>query len=172
MSPRRLLAALLVFHLGTAAASARDTNCAALPDQGERAACIERAADAARARLRHDMQPGSPQRRAELADELQRMFLSNGINLDVFRPENLSQDNKTHVPFKKYPKLIIFGYLRKSDIYLILTKAHVLEHARERGFKGVEFYSTASLSGDGGFWFWDLSGPAIPQCAVNNRLCL
>lgn len=40
------------------------------------------------------------------------------------------------------------------------------ENAAAAGFKGVEFMSKGS-----GSWFYDVSGPQLPQCDVFKRLC-
>ena len=44
----------------------------------------------------------------------------------------------------------------------------VLKDAQAVGFRSVMFYSSA---GNGGWWF-DISGPTLPNCDVNKRLCL
>ena len=141
------------------------TNPATAPDK-ERLACYDVAA-----------KPQTPvaiiektqAARAQYADAIRRMFLSNGISMDVFWPEQYDKKSLDNPAFRHlYPRLYIFGYLNNAFVYQATTTGKVLENAKAVGFKGVEFYS----KGSDGMWLFDVSGASLPRCDVGKRLCL
>lgn len=91
------------------------------------------------------------------AKNLERVFLSSGVNTDVFTREPGSTE------------LILFGYMNKAIVYKLITEGMILVRAKELGFKKVQFRDKVA----NGAWFFDLSKPGPPpQCDIVRRLCI
>lgn len=114
---------------------------------------------------------GSASDRASHGGALRHLFLSNGVDADVFVLER--REPKSSLPTDlRYPLMIFFGYFNNSDIYRLITQGNVLANAKAVGFRGVAWQGKgALLSGYGGWWMYDLSGSELPRCDRHKRLC-
>lgn len=144
------------------------SDCAKITDGKDRLACFDAAEAPAKAEAPLPV-IASANTRAAYADYLRKFFLSNGVDMAVFWPEaeNPERPKEIRREAKRFPMLHFFGWVGNPFIYQLITQGRVLDNARERGFKSVEFQS----KGSEGMWIFDLSGPAIPQCDIMRRLC-
>lgn len=146
---------------GVVEAVAQPSMCAAIRADVDRLACYDQAT-----KTKQEAPAGATlAARAYYGDALRKTFLSSGMDFDVYWPE--TRPAGTVDQFNQYPRLIIFGHINNPLIYQLITDGQVLTGAKSAGFKMVQFFSK---SGSGGWWY-DLSGPEIPKCDVNKRLC-
>lgn len=111
---------------------------------------------------------GSATARADYANRLRRAFLSNGFDISVLALESRPKDSLRQIrPVEKYPQLHMFGPLTNPAVYQLITDGGVLLNAKELQFRSIEFFSNL---GQGGWWF-DISGPALPDCDQAKRVC-
>jgi hypothetical protein len=106
--------------------------------------------------------------RADYADRLRRSFLSIGLSMSVMSWETQPKSEIRLDSLKRYPKLVIFGYLDDSAVYRIMTEGGVLKNARAIGYSGIEFMT----KGPGGRWLYDITGTEPHPCDISRRVCL
>ena len=118
--------------------------------------------EAARARLAAAL-PGAA--RSSYAGSVERTWLANGVDIQVFDQEK--RGNGDPEESRRFPMLTFFGSIDRPAVYLMITKTQVLEGAKQKGFRSVRFFDR----GANGAYTFDLSGAAIPNCDIRNRLC-
>ena len=146
-------------------------NCTKLKEADKRLACFDKAVAASPSVAVAKRPPSTDARSPALAKpmeappasgrevyraDLERAFLSNGVNANVFLLEKTST-------------LQLWLLLDRASVFKLITEGNILEKAKTLGFKKVDFWD----KGDEGHWIFDLSKPGPPpQCDVMHRLCL
>lgn len=101
--------------------------------------------------------------RAALADQLQRIFLSSGIDMSVHAVEKKTGS----LNFNKYPTLWLFGPINRPLVYKAVAEWQFPKKAKDVGFAGLDFID----KGDGARWTFDLSKDSLPNCDIQGHLC-
>jgi hypothetical protein len=63
--------------------------------------------------------------------------------------------------------LTFWGFISKAVVYQLITDGRILENAKARGFRKIDFDDR----GEDGQWIFDLTGAVLPACDNARRVC-
>lgn len=99
-------------------------------------------------------------RRRVYAQGLERILVSNGINVSVTVYEGQVAPT---------PTLMFLGHFSEEFVSKALTTGAVLKRARDLGFRSVDFFERGP---EGHYQFMLSQTAPLPECAAYQRLCL
>lgn len=100
------------------------------------------------------------QERQVYAQGLEKILLSNGVNVSVLVYEGKADPT---------PTLMFVGHFSREFVERAVTNGAVLERAKALGFKSVDFFDRGP---DAHYQFVLSATAPLPKCAAYNRLCL
>jgi hypothetical protein len=145
--------------------AASSAECSEQADPAARLACYD--AKSSPPKAESQRRNNSSEARGIYAAQLRRFFLSNGLSIEVLWYERPDPKSMVKQPAKLFPQLMIWGYIDDAFVYQMITQGDALAIAKSAGFDSLQFWSKAQ----GGYWTYDLSGAAIPQCDIYKRVC-
>jgi hypothetical protein len=126
---------------------AQAPNCAGISDEKARLACYDRGAKPKAAAPRPGVTSAPELVDSTLLDyrgRLERALLENGVSAEVIVDGT---------------NLTIWMFLNRAMVFQLITKAKILDSAKEAGFNKVRFWD----KGNDGAWLFDLTKPG--SCA-------
>jgi hypothetical protein len=151
--------ALACLFVITASLQARAENCFGLPTVQQRAACYQnnpsQTAEPDSGLPKTSASTASLDDRRRFRADIEKAFLSHGITMDLFA----SGPNETTLTF--------WGFISKAVVYQLITDGRILENAKARGFRKIDFDDR----GEDGQWIFDLTGAVLPACDNARRVC-
>jgi hypothetical protein len=98
--------------------------------------------------------------RLAYAKGLEKILLSNGVNVSVVVYEGRADPT---------PTLMFVGHFSSEFVQRAVTNGAVLQRAKDLGFKSVDFFDRGP---DGHYQFVLSKSAPLPKCATYHRLCL